>query len=103
MYSLEAPQGGASNEYPQHMFLWRNSENYPGISIKILLHYKSCVRDYSKTLLSQTPITHFNTVANLNSFLNPLEILPTAQQNIFRDILGEFTCFIMKMCVLCTH
>ena len=23
-YSLEAPQRGASNEYPQHMFLWRN-------------------------------------------------------------------------------
>ena len=24
--SLEAPQGGASNEYPQHMFLWRNKK-----------------------------------------------------------------------------
>ena len=22
-YSLEVPQQGASNEYPQHMFLWR--------------------------------------------------------------------------------
>ena len=22
-YSLEAPRGGASNEYPQHMFSWR--------------------------------------------------------------------------------
>ena len=26
-YSLEAPRWGASNEYPQHMFLSRNKEN----------------------------------------------------------------------------
>ena len=26
-YSLEAPQQGASNEYPQHMFAWRNKKN----------------------------------------------------------------------------
>ena len=26
-YSLEAPRRGASNEYPQHMFLWRSKEN----------------------------------------------------------------------------
>ena len=26
-YSLEAPQRGASNEYPQHMFLRRNKKN----------------------------------------------------------------------------
>ena len=25
-YSLEAPQPGTSNEYPQHMFLWRNKK-----------------------------------------------------------------------------
>ena len=25
-YSLEAPRRGASNEYPQHMFLWRNKK-----------------------------------------------------------------------------
>ena len=28
-YSLEAPRRGASNEYPQHMFLLRNKKNYP--------------------------------------------------------------------------
>ena len=27
-YSLEAPQRGASNEYPQHMFSWRNKKKY---------------------------------------------------------------------------
>ena len=26
-YSLEAPRRGASNEYTQHMFLWRNKKN----------------------------------------------------------------------------
>ena len=26
-YSLEAPQRGASNEYPQHMFSWRNKKD----------------------------------------------------------------------------
>ena len=26
-YSLEASQQGASNEYPQHMFSWRNKKN----------------------------------------------------------------------------
>ena len=26
-YSLEAPQLGTSNEYPQHMFSWRNKKN----------------------------------------------------------------------------
>ena len=25
--SLEAPHRGASNEFPQHMFLWKNEEN----------------------------------------------------------------------------
>ena len=26
-YSIEAPQRGTSNEYPQHMFLLRNKKN----------------------------------------------------------------------------
>ena len=26
-YSLEAPHLGASDEYPQHMFLWRNKKD----------------------------------------------------------------------------
>ena len=26
-YSLEAPQQGTSNEYPQYMFSWRNKKN----------------------------------------------------------------------------
>ena len=31
-YSLEAPCRGASNEYPQHMFSWRNKKNIIWIS-----------------------------------------------------------------------
>ena len=27
-YSLEMPRRGASNEYPQHMFSWRNKKKY---------------------------------------------------------------------------
>ena len=26
-YSLEAPRQGTSNEYPQHIFLWRSKKN----------------------------------------------------------------------------
>ena len=33
-YSLESPRRGDSNEYPQHMFLWRTIENYPLIVTK---------------------------------------------------------------------
>ena len=37
--SLEAPLGGASNEYPQHMFLSRNKKKknceYPLLSVAI--------------------------------------------------------------------
>ena len=30
-YSLEVPQRGTSNEYPQYMFSWRNKKNiFPG-------------------------------------------------------------------------
>ena len=33
-YSLESPQQGDSNEYTQYMFLWRNKQNYPLIITK---------------------------------------------------------------------
>ena len=28
LYSLEAPHRGTSDEYPQHMFSWRNKKKY---------------------------------------------------------------------------
>ena len=33
-YALEAPRRGASNEYPQHMFLWRNKKNIDTFGLK---------------------------------------------------------------------
>ena len=36
-YSHKVPHRGASNEYPQHIFLWRNGENYPIIITKYFL------------------------------------------------------------------
>ena len=33
-YSLEAPRIGASNEYPQHMFLWTNKKNINTFGLK---------------------------------------------------------------------
>ena len=38
VYSLESPRRADSNEYPQHMFLWRNKENYPLIITKYPSH-----------------------------------------------------------------
>ena len=36
LYSLESPRQGDSNEYQQHMFLWRTDKNYPSIISKNL-------------------------------------------------------------------
>ena len=33
-YSLEVPHGGASNEYPQHNFSWRNKKNINSFRLK---------------------------------------------------------------------
>ena len=40
-YSLEAPQHGASNEYPQHMYLPRNKKN---ITVKSLTDARAFIR-----------------------------------------------------------
>ena len=40
------------------------------------------------------------TMANLNSFLSPCEILPIAQENKY---LRNFSYFIVKLYVVCTH
>ena len=37
-YSLDFPRRGDSNEYPQHIFLWRNKQNYPLIITKYPSH-----------------------------------------------------------------
>ena len=42
-YSLEAPWRGASNEYPQHMFSWRNKKNIMWIPPLICSYGSSCM------------------------------------------------------------
>ena len=51
-YSLEAPQGGASSEYPQHILLSRNKTNMDTFWWKKAPHQELCVincRLYSKS------------------------------------------------------
>ena len=36
-YSLEVPRRGTSNEYPQHMFSWRNKKNMNTFGLKEML------------------------------------------------------------------
>ena len=38
-YSLEAPRWGASNEYPQYMFLWRNKKNIIRWKLNLIWSY----------------------------------------------------------------
>ena len=42
------------------------------------------------------------TVVDLNAVLSPEEILPIAQEKK-RDILGNFSYFITRLYVVCTH
>ena len=60
---------------------------------------------YSSTFKQQSNVNNSNTnglftMANLNSFLSPYEILPLTQENKY---LGKFSYFIMKLYVVCTH
>ena len=45
-YSLEVPQWGTSNEYPQHMFSSRNKKNID----TFWLEKKTLIKSYVKTL-----------------------------------------------------
>ena len=47
-YSLEAPHRGASNEYPQHTFSWRNKKN--------IYRIPSLIWTYAEALLSTNNI-----------------------------------------------
>ena len=51
---------------------------------------------YNRTLIALTPM------ANSNSFLSPYKILPIAQENKYL-YLREFSYFVMKLYVVCTH
>ena len=42
-YSLEAPRRGASNEYSQYMFLWRNEKNSGTFWLKKASYLELCL------------------------------------------------------------
>ena len=48
-YSLEAPRWGASNEYPQHMFSWRNKKNIMWIP-PLICSYAVCLGMFAHPL-----------------------------------------------------
>ena len=51
-YSIEAPCQGASNEYTQHMFLWRNKKNIRIFLLKTKVPYLLlCQGQYSVYLI----------------------------------------------------
>ena len=47
---------GASNEYPQHVFLWRTSDNYPRIITK-----------YNRTSMARTSLGPWKFVRDMGS------------------------------------
>ena len=48
---LEAPQQGASNEYPQHMFSWRNKKDISIFSMKKAPYLLLCVLYHSAVFI----------------------------------------------------
>ena len=64
-YSLEAPRQGASNEYPQHMFSWRNKKNIYLILTLIYTNGRLC--SFNASVQSNLCLTgHYHNTSNLN-------------------------------------
>ena len=57
-YSLEVPHGGASNEYPQHMFSWRNKKNIGIFQVKKKTNKQKKKKQKKKTALTGVMVTH---------------------------------------------
>ena len=59
-YSLEAPQWGASNEYTQHMFPWRNKKNINVFCWTgwIILSYENTFYIFQPLCSAHTDTTH---------------------------------------------
>ena len=61
---------------------------------------KICTCIYLQSNLDSSNTDGSFTMANSNSFLSPYEILPIALKNKYLD---EFSYFITKLYVVCTH
>ena len=75
-YSLEAPRRGASNEYPQHMFVWRNKKN--------LSH------SYHQTLLNNS--SDYNIKCQGQSDRSVLSIYTVHNRGIFMITSTSYLC-----------
>ena len=51
-YSLEAPHQGASNEYPQHIFLWRNKKDINTFGMKKASYQELCLLSMWRSVAS---------------------------------------------------
>ena len=73
-YSLEAPHRGASNEYPQHMFLWRNKKKIMWIPPLICSYGPNIYGKYVsikstkplQTDFTECPVTYSRTCDDVN-------------------------------------
>ena len=63
-YSLEAPQWSASNEYPQHMFSWRNKKDISIFRMKkapyLLLWSLYVCHDVENVFVTRKPIGNWH-------------------------------------------
>ena len=64
------------------------------------VHFASALLYQIQTNLDISNTDGSFTMANLNSFLSPYEILPIALKSKY---LGKFSYFITKLYVVCTH
>ena len=85
-YSLEAPHWGTSNEYPQHMFSWRNKKKYYVDSPSYLAQWRytfSLIIAFTVNIFYNIHwfcewITHYEK----HAYSNILTILPPKNKNI---------------------
>ena len=84
-YSLEAPCRGASNEYTQHMFLWRTVENYP----VIVTNYSSLSSPLNKYYLSCAFSIVFQNVVGWYSFRRGSTMRPSFRERLLHENLSQ--------------
>ena len=100
-YSLESPR--LSNEYAQHMFLWRNKQNYPQIPfLSVLLKFSSKRRKFTPhgTVLCFLQYGNCSKTANTNkrkNTLNCFSLLTSEAKGSNRFCQGrQFNCLPLQ-------
>ena len=70
--ALESPRRGDSNEYPQHVFLWRNKQNYPITKSPPYIFYCMCMLFCGLTTKSTAMVMSRRSVNITTFFLGKL-------------------------------